>query len=306
MATHSGQHALKVKKQKKDYLLLKLAVLVLLALFVVFVAITGDLLAPADPYKQALSQSQAAPSAEHWLGCDRFGRDMLSRIISGTRTTIFSAFALVAGIMILGTIFGVVAGYVGGWIDSIMMRVSDIFLAFPEMVFAISVAGLLSGGIWSAVIAVGLIAWPRYARIARSQVLSMKNNAFMSAAKLAGCPWYKMIFYHVLPNIVGPIVVTGALDVGAMIMNLAGLSFLGLGAKPPIAEWGSMMSEARSSFQSAPWTMLGPGLAIFVTVLIFNLLGDSIRDLLDPKQKRRGIKDYISHWKSLTAKKETA
>ena len=254
-------------------------------------AIFGQWFTLHDPYVQDLKQTLAAPSGEHLLGCDKFGRDLLSRVITGTQTTIFSAFALVAGITLLGTIVGVIAAYAGGWVDTVLMRISDIFLAFPEMVFAIAVAGVMPGGIWAAVIAVGLIAWPRYARIARSQVLAMKNNTYISAAKLSGCRWYQMIFKHILPNILGPIVVTAALDIGAMIMNLAGLSFLGLGAKPPVAEWGSMMSESRSSLQTAPWVILAPGIAIFITVLIFNLLGDTIRDILDPKQKRRSIKE---------------
>lgn len=286
-----GSLVVQNKKHKKDHIMLKLMVLLALALGIVFVAVFGEWLTPHDPYAQELSQTLAAPSGEHLLGCDRFGRDLLSRVITGTQTTIFSAFVLVAGICILGTVVGVIAGYVGGWMDTVLMRISDIFLAFPEMVFAISVAGVIQGGIWAAVIAVGLIAWPRYARIARSQVLAMKHNTYISAAKLSGCRWHQMVFRHIFPNILGPIVVTAALDIGAMIMNLAGLSFLGLGAKPPIAEWGSMMSESRSSLQTAPWTILAPGIAIFVTVLIFNLLGDTVRDILDPKQKRRKLSD---------------
>lgn len=299
------------KRLRKDRTMLKLGILLLLAMGVVFVAVFGECLTPHDPYAQELKQTLAAPSARHPFGCDRFGRDLLSRVITGTQTTIFSSFVLVAGICVLGTLVGMVAGYVGGWLDSLLMRISDIFLAFPEMVFAIAVAGIIRGGIWAAVIAVGLIAWPRYARIARSQVLAMKNNSYISAAKLSGCRWYQTVFKHILPNILGPVVVTAALDIGAMIMNLAGLSFLGLGAKPPIAEWGSMMSESRSSLQTAPWTILAPGLAIFITVLIFNLLGDTVRDLLDPKQKRRSIKgEFIKipklFWKEKTKKENPA
>lgn len=299
-----GSLAVKNKKLKKDKTMRKLGVLLLFALAVVFVAIFGEWITPYDPYEQNLSMSLAAPSAQHWFGCDQFGRDLLSRVISGTQTTIFSAFVLVAGITLLGTLIGVIAGYVGGWLDSVLMRISDIFLAFPEMVFAISVAGVVGGGIWAAVIAVGLIAWPRYARIARSQVLAMKNNTYMNAAKLSGCRWYQIIFKHIFPNILGPIIVTAALDIGAMIMNLAGLSFLGLGAKAPVAEWGSMMSDSRSSLQTAPWAIFAPGIAIFITVLIFNLLGDTVRDLLDPKQKRRSIKESLHHMKHLVSREK--
>ncbi len=299
-----GSLTVQNKRLKQDHTMLRLAILLLLALGIVFVAVFGQWLTPHDPYEQELKQTLAAPSGEHLLGCDRFGRDLLSRVITGTQTTIFSAFVLVAGICVLGTLVGVIAGYAGGWLDTVLMRLSDIFLAFPEMVFAISVAGIIRGGIWAAVIAVGLIAWPRYARIARSQVLAIKNNAYISAAKLSGCRWYQMGYRHILPNILGPIVVTAALDIGAMIMNLAGLSFLGLGAKPPIAEWGSMMSESRSSLQTAPWTILAPGFAVFITVLIFNLLGDTIRDILDPKQQRRRIGDGFVKIQKLVSDKQ--
>ena len=193
--------------------------------------------------------------------------------------------ALVAGITIVGTVIGVICGYVGGWIDSLIMRISDIFLAFPEMVFAIAIAGVLNGGIWSAAIAVGLIAWPRYARVARSQVLAMKNHQYMNAAKLMGTRWYKVILKHIMPNILGPIVVTAALDVGAMIMNLAGLSYLGLGVVPPTPEWGSMVSTGRQYFRAAWWVCAFPGFAIMLTILSLNLLGDGLRDALDPKLK---------------------
>ena len=264
-----------------------------------FVACFGQYIVPYDPYAQDLSNALQPPSGSHLLGTDRYGRDLFSRIIIGAQTTIFSALALVAGITIAGTVIGVICGYVGGWIDSLIMRISDIFLAFPEMVFAIAIAGVLNGGIWSAAIAVGLIAWPRYARVARSQVLAMKNHQYMNAAKLMGTRWYKVILKHIMPNILGPIVVTAALDVGAMIMNLAGLSYLGLGVVPPTPEWGSMMSEGRSMLQTSPWVVLAPGLAIFITVIIFNLLGDTVRDILDPKQTRRTLNDNVQKMKGI-------
>ncbi len=277
---------LKQKRLKRDRTMLKLWILFGLTAALIFIACFGEYLVP-DPYAQDLGNTLQAPSWEHLLGTDRYGRDLFARVVVGARTTIFSALALVGGITLVGTIVGVVCGYVGGWLDSILMRISDIFLAFPEMVFAISIAGIVNGGIWGAAIAVGLIAWPRYARVARSQVLAMRNRQYMNAARLAGARWYKMICKHILPNVMGPVVVTAALDVGAMIMNLAGLSYLGLGAVAPTAEWGSMMSDGRSMLQTCPWLSLAPGAAIFVTVIIFNLLGDTIRDVLDPKQKRR-------------------
>ena len=296
-----GNLKLKNKRLKKDYSTLKLGFFLALVAGLLFIACFGQYIVPYDPYAQDLNNALQAPSGSHLLGTDRYGRDLLTRIIVGAQTTIFSALALVAGITIIGTIVGIISGYVGGWIDSLLMRISDIFLAFPEMVFAIAIAGVLNGGIWSAAIAVGLIAWPRYARVARSQVLSMKNHQYMNAAKLTGTPWYKMIVKHIMPNIMGPIIVTAALDIGAMIMNLAGLSYLGLGVVPPTPEWGSMMSEGRSMLQTSPWIVLAPGLAIFITVVIFNLLGDTVRDILDPKQKRRSITSNMKKVKNIVS-----
>lgn len=290
---------IKHKKLKKDRTTLKLGFFLILVAGLLFVACFGQYIVPYDPYAQDLSNALQPPSGSHLLGTDRYGRDLFSRIIIGAQTTIFSALALVAGITIVGTVIGVICGYVGGWIDSLIMRISDIFLAFPEMVFAIAIAGVLNGGIWSAAIAVGLIAWPRYARVARSQVLAMKNHQYMNAAKLMGTRWYKVILKHIMPNILGPIVVTAALDVEAMIMNLAGLSYLGLGVVPPTPEWGSMMSEGRSMLQTSPWIVLAPGLAIFITVIIFNLLGDTVRDILDPKQTRRTLNDNVQKMKGI-------
>ena len=290
---------IKHKKLKKDRTTLKLGFFLILVAGLLFVACFGQYIVPYDPYAQDLSNALQPPSGSHLLGTDRYGRDLFSRIIIGAQTTVFSALALVAGITIVGTVIGVICGYVGGWIDSLIMRISDIFLAFPEMVFAIAIAGVLNGGIWSAAIAVGLIAWPRYARVARSQVLAMKNHQYMNAAKLMGTRWYKVILKHIMPNMLGPIVVTAALDVGAMIMNLAGLSYLGLGVVPPTPEWGSMMSEGRSMLQTSPWVVLAPGLAIFITVIIFNLLGDTVRDILDPKQTRRTLNDNVQKMKGI-------
>ena len=301
MVMSGGNLKLKNKRLKKDYSTLKLGFFLALVAGLLFIACFGQYIVPYDPYAQDLNNALQAPSGSHLLGTDRYGRDLLTRIIVGAQTTIFSALALVAGITIIGTIVGIICGYVGGWIDSLLMRISDIFLAFPEMVFAIAIAGVLNGGIWSAAIAVGLIAWPRYARVARSQVLSMKNHQYMNAAKLTGTPWYKMIVKHIMPNIMGPIIVTAALDIGAMIMNLAGLSYLGLGVVPPTPEWGSMMSEGRSMLQTSPGIVLAPGLAIFITVVIFNLLGDTVRDILDPKQKRRSITSNMKKVKNIVS-----
>ena len=167
------------------------------------------------------------------------------------------------------------------------MRISDMFLAFPGLVFALAVAGVLGGGLHNAIFALAAISWPKYARIARSQTLSQKETPWLMAARLSGSGTVKILAKHILPNIIGPILVTSMLDIGTMMMELAGLSFLGLGAKPPIAEWGSMMSENRALMTTVPWITMAPGLAIFVSVMIFNLLGDTVRDYADPKARGR-------------------
>ena len=262
----------------------KLYVLLALVLLLLGIAAFAPYLVPFDPYEQNLSQALQAPGGSHLLGTDRYGRDMLSRVIMGSQTTIYSALLLVAVITVTGTSVGLFCGWRGGKLDSLIMRISDIFLAFPGMVFAIAVAGVLGGGILNAVIALACISWPKFARLARSQVLMIKDAPFVAAARLAGSGGTKIVFRHILPNILGPVLVTATLDIGTMMMEIAGLSFLGLGAKPPIAEWGSMMSSGRSMLQTSPWVILAPGCAIFVTVMLFNLLGDTVRDVMDPRQ----------------------
>ena len=180
---------------------------------------------------------------------------------------------------------GIVCGYLGGWVDTVIMRISDLCLAFPGLVFAMGIAAVLNGGLGNAVLALAAVSWPKYARLARSQTLAVSHTDFMDAARLAGGRPLGMIRRHILPNILGPILVTAALDIGTMMMELAGLSFLGLGAMPPTAEWGSMMSNGRSMLQTYPWVVMAPGAAIFVTAAIFNLFGDALRDYLDPKNR---------------------
>lgn len=277
---------IRAHKKQQDRIMIKLVVFMALVILLLFIAAFAAQLVPYDPYAQDLTIALQAPSQEHPFGTDRYGRDMLSRVIMGGQTTIYSALLLVGVITTFGTLVGLFCGYKGGKIDSFIMRVSDIFLAFPGMVFAIAVAGVLGGGIINAVVALACISWPKFARLARGQVLAIKNMPYISAAKLSGSRPTKIVFKHILPNITGPILVTATLDIGTMMMELAGLSFLGLGAMPPIAEWGSMMSDGRSMLQTAPWVILAPGCAIFIAVMLFNLLGDTVRDVLDPKTKK--------------------
>ena len=269
-----------------DFTPVKLAVFIGLALLIVLVAAFAEQLCPYDPYKQDLTISLQAPSWQHLLGTDRYGRDMLSRVIIGAQSSIFSTLVLVVMVCLIGTVVGMVAAWRGGWVDTLLMRVSDVFLAFPGLVFALAVAGVLGGGIQNAVIALVAISWPKYARIARSQTLAQRECQYLVAARLCGCSDLRLIAVHILPNIAGPILVTAVLDIGTMMMELAGLSYLGLGALPPMAEWGSMMSDGRSFLQTAPWTILAPGIAIFVTVVVFNLLGDTLRDYMDPARTK--------------------
>lgn len=276
----------RIQKVKKNHVREKLYFFLILVAILLVVTIFADKLAPYDPYAQDLSQSMQPPSREHLMGTDRYGRDMFSRVIVGAQTSIASTLVLVVTISVFGTIVGTFCGYYGGVVDAVVMRISDVCLAFPGLVFALAIAALLGGGVSNAVIALAVISWPKYSRVARSQTLALKGSPFISAVRLAGCNSMQIMLRHLLPNIAGPILVTAMLDIGTMMMELAGLSFLGLGAQPPTAEWGNMMSTGRSMLQSYPWLVLAPGAAIFVTVVIFNLLGDTVRDFLDPKNSK--------------------
>lgn len=276
----------RVQKVRKNRIRIRLTLFLILAAALLLVAIFADKIVPYDPYAQDLSKSLLPPSAEHWMGTDRYGRDMFSRVVVGAQTSIFSTLALVGVISVFGTAVGTLCGYYGGAMDSVVMRISDVCLAFPGLVFALAIAAMLGGGVGNAVLALAVISWPKYARVARSQTLARKSSGFVAAARLSGDSSMQMILRHILPNILGPILVTAMLDIGTMMMELAGLSFLNLGAQPPTAEWGNMMSGGRSMLQTYPWLVLSPGFAIFLSVVIFNLLGDTVRDYMDPKNSR--------------------
>ena len=282
----NGTVTVRIQRVRRNTIKSRLIFFILLAAILLLVTVFSDKLAPYDPYAQDLSISKQPPSAAHWMGTDQYGRDVFSRVLVGAQTSIFSTLTLVAAISLFGTIVGTLCGYYGGAVDSVMMRISDVCLAFPGLVFALAIAALLGGGVSNAVLALAVISWPKYARVARSQTLALKSSDFMAAARLSGDTSRQMILRHILPNILGPILVTAMLDIGTMMMELAGLSFLGLGAQPPTAEWGNMMSGGRSMLQTYPWLVLSPGVAIFLTVVIFNLLGDTVRDYMDPKNSR--------------------
>lgn len=278
-----------IRKQKiqKNRIKARLVFFLMLAAALLLAVAFAEQICPYDPDLQDYSAALQGPSKAHLAGTDRYGRDMLSRIIVGTRTSVIATLTLVAIITVVGTVVGVLCGYYGGGLDSLVMRISDVCLAFPGLVFALAIAALLNGGVQNAVLALAVISWPKFARIARSQTLTLKNTNYILAARLAGDSSAQIILRHILPNSLGPILVTAVLDIGTMLMELAGLSFLGLGAQPPTAELGNMMSGGRSMLQTYPWVVIGPGIAIFVVVVIFNLLGDTVRDYLDPRNSRR-------------------
>ena len=278
---------IRIQKVRKNRTKRMFIIFSILAAALLICSIIAPLLCPYDPYAQDLSKSLQPPSAEHWLGTDRYGRDLLSRVIIGSQTSIYSTMILVAFMTVVGTVLGILAGLYGGILDTIIMRISDIFLAFPGLVFALAVAGALGGGVQNAIIALAAVGWPKFARLARSQTLAQKKQQYMDAARLSGNGTFKIIIWHLLPNIIGPIIVTAVLDIGTSMMEIAGLSYLGLGAMPPVAEWGSMMSGAREFIQTAPWAAFAPGIAIFISVVIFNMFGDTVRDYFDPRQRTK-------------------
>ena len=286
----SGEKKITVRKQKirKNHARAKLIFFLILTAVLLLIAAFAKYLCPYDPYTQDLTLAQKAPCPEHLLGTDRYGRDMLSRVITGSTVSIYGTLILVAVITVVGTVIGILCGWRGGKTEAVLMRISDLFLAFPGLVFALAVAAVLGGGIQNAIIALAVISWPKFARLARGLTLTQKASPYLMAAKLSGSSTGKLLIKHILPNIAGPILVTAVLDIGTMMMELAGLSFLGLGVKQPMAEWGSMINDGRSMLQIAPWMVLAPGAAIFITVMLFNLLGDTVRDYMDPRERNRG------------------
>ncbi len=270
------------QKVRKNHIKKRLFFFLLTTVLLMLAVIFAEKICPYDPNAQIFSTLEP-PSPAHPAGTDRLGRDMLSRILVGLQTSILSTLTLVAIITVAGTVIGVLCGHLGGMADGVMMRVSDVCLALPGLVFALAIAALLNGGLQNAMIALAVVSWPKYARLARSQTLALESTDYIAAARLAGDTSVQLILRHILPNIAGPILVTATLDMGTMMMELAGLSFLGLGAVPPTAELGNMMSGGRSMLQTYPWVIIGPGIAIFMAVVIFNLLGDTVRDYLDPR-----------------------
>ena len=245
----------------------------------------AEYLIPWDAYAQDLSMAQQPPSAGHLLGTDRYGRDMLARVLVGGRTSIWGALVVVLLITAIGTGIGTGSGWYGGRIEQAWMGLSDVFLAFPGLVLALAVAGVSGGGMLQAVLALAAIGWPKYARLSRRLTVSLKGEPYIDIARMRGISSWKIMYGHILPNMAGPILTTAVLDIGTMMMELAALSFLGLGVKPPTPEWGAMMSEGRRFLQLSPWMVMAPGAAMCLTVGLFHLLGEALRDALDPRER---------------------
>lgn len=259
------------------------AVTSVLVLCLLLIAIAAPVIAPYDPTHAAMKDAFLEPGAQHLFGTDKLGRDCFSRVLYGARASLTGVLVLVASIFVVGTTMGVVSGYFGGKVDMVIMRISDMMISFPGMILAIAIAGIMGGSLVNAVFALTIVSWTKYARLSRSMVLKVKRRDFVEAAIVNGGTPGHILWVHILPNILPMMVITAAADIGALMMELAGLSFLGFGSQPPAPEWGLMLNEGRQQLQTAPWLMFFPGLAIFVTVVVFNLWGDNLRDVLDPR-----------------------
>jgi peptide/nickel transport system permease protein len=253
----------------------------------VFAAALAPLFAPHDPLAVAPEAQLKPPSTAHWAGTDLFGRDIFSRLLFGGRVSLLAGFVAVLIASVPGTALGLIAGYYRSWVDGLVMRVMDLMLSFPGILLALGIVALLGPGLLNVMIAVGIAGIPSYTRLVRSSVLAAKKNLYVRAARTIGCRDGRILLQHILPNVLAPIVVLTTLDVAWAVLNASSLSFLGLGAQPPTPEWGAMLSEGRGYMRQAPWITIAPGLAIMLTVLSVNLLGDGLRDALDPRLRTR-------------------
>ncbi|HWK21818.1 MAG TPA: nickel transporter permease [Ureibacillus sp.] len=256
--------------------------------FFILLAIFGPLIAPEGINEQKLQDPSlrlASPSSDYWLGTDDFGRDIFSRVVYGARISLAVGFFSVILSIVVGSFLGIIAGFYGRWIDTIISRVFDIMLAFPSILLAIAIVSILGPSLQNALIAIAIINIPNFGRLIRSKVLSVKEEEYIVAARAIGMKDSRILWRHILPNSFSPVIVQGTLAIATAIIEAAALSFLGLGAEAPQPEWGKMLSDARVYMMTAPWMMIFPGIAIMLTVLGFNLMGDGLRDALDPKMK---------------------
>lgn len=270
------------RERKRRKMLVLLALVLALAAF----SLAAPLLTPNDPTATNAAHMNEGPSTRFPLGTDRYGRCVCSRVMMGGRTTILSAAALVAVTFVIGTALGMLAGYYGGVPDTLVMRLADIMLSFPQMVLAIAVAGILGGGMGNAMLAMGVTGWTLYARLARAQVMKLKNAPYVCAARLSACSDGTILLKYLLPSIIGPMAVNAATQLGVMMVGIAGLSFLGIGVQEPYAEWGSMIAQGRAYIQLNPWPVLAPAAATAITVMLFNYLGDCVRDYVAVEERK--------------------
>jgi peptide/nickel transport system permease protein len=264
---------------------LNIVALALIALFAAC-ALLAQVLAPYDPLVQDLGARLRPPSPEHWLGTDSLGRDIASRILYGARISLIIGVVVVTAAGLVGTAIGLVAGYAGGLVDEVLMRLTEVFLAFPALILAMAIAGALGPSLTNAIIAIAAVTWAVYARLVRGQILSLRRREFVEAARAMGASRTRIVVRHLLPNAVAPLMIQASFDLGSSIIAAAGLSFIGFGAQPPTPEWGVMISEGRNYISTQPWLSLFPGLAILLAVGSFNLLGDGLRDAFDPRLSR--------------------
>ncbi len=261
---------------------LNVLALIVIALFAIG-AIFAPFIAPYDPLAQELSGRLEPPSAAHWLGTDQLGRDIASRILYGSRISLVIGVVVVGLAGAFGTFVGVIAGYLGGLVDEALMRLTEVFLAFPPLILAMAIAGALGPSLTNAIIAIAAVTWAVYARLARGQILALRQREYVEAARSIGASPLRIMWRHLLPNAIAPLLIQASFDMGSAIISAAGLSFIGFGAQPPTPEWGVMISEGRNFISTQPWLSLFPGLAILLAVGAFNLLGDGLRDILDPR-----------------------
>jgi len=259
-----------------------------LTLLIIFVllAILAPYISPFDPLFQNISASLTKPSVPHYLGTDKLGRDILSRMLYGAQISIRSGLIVVLLAGSFGTLVGLVAGYIGGWADEILMRVTDIFFAFPGLILAMAIAGALGPSLTNALIAVAVVSWPVYARLIRGQILGLREREFVQAARAIGVNNWSIMWRHLLPNTLAPLMVQASFDMAGTILSVAGLSFIGFGAQPPTPEWGVMISEGRNYITTQWWLTGVPAIAILLLVAALNLVGDGLRDILDPRLRR--------------------
>lgn len=283
----------RIKSLRESLYLIARNKLSLTALIILVLLIVGALLAPfIIPYPEDLADAThtqiklQAPSLEHLMGTDELGRDIFSRVVYGARVSLSAALAAVGLSLVIGIPLGAIAGSFGGWVDNLIMRITDVFLSFPPLLLAIAMVAVMGSSLNNAILAIALSWWPWYTRLIRGQAISVKERKFVQAAETIGTGRMKIIFKHIIPNCISPVIVQASMDIGGVILTVASLSFLGLGAQLPTPEWGLMISMGRRFFPDSWWYCIFPGLAIFVTVLCFNLLGDAIREILDPKTRK--------------------